>query len=91
MLLLNQPKAPLAPQNHQLFNTYTASNSPFLCPLPQICKAGMAAGQGRKIWLTRHGESEYNTVGKVGGGLGWLVSFWSAGGWLGFLETAVFT
>lgn len=35
--------------------------------LMQICKAGMAAGQSRKIWLTRHGESVYNTLGKIGG------------------------
>ncbi|KIY93214.1 6-phosphofructo-2-kinase/fructose-2,6-biphosphatase 2 [Monoraphidium neglectum] len=35
--------------------------------LMQICKAGMAAGQSRKIWLTRHGESEFNVLGKIGG------------------------
>ncbi|GBF94979.1 bifunctional 6-phosphofructo-2-kinase fructose-2,6-bisphosphate 2-phosphatase [Raphidocelis subcapitata] len=34
--------------------------------LMQICKAGMAAGQTRKIWLTRHGESEYNVAGRIG-------------------------
>ena len=34
--------------------------------LMQVCKAGMAAGQSRKIWLTRHGESEYNVLGKIG-------------------------
>ena len=28
--------------------------------LMQVCKAGM--GQKRKIWLTRHGESVFNTV-----------------------------
>lgn len=33
--------------------------------LMQVCKAGMA--QARKIWLTRHGESEYNIEGKIGG------------------------
>ena len=27
----------------------------------------MTAGQSRKIWLTRHGESEYNRLGKIGG------------------------
>jgi hypothetical protein len=27
----------------------------------------MAAGQSRRIWLTRHGESEYNVSGKIGG------------------------
>ena len=32
----------------------------------QVCKAGMAAGQARKIWLTRHGESEFNVLGKIG-------------------------
>jgi hypothetical protein len=36
-------------------------------PAPQICKAGMAAGQSRRIWLTRHGESEFNVSGKIGG------------------------
>lgn len=27
----------------------------------------MTAGQTRKIWLTRHGESEWNRLGKIGG------------------------
>ncbi len=31
----------------------------------QVCKAGVA--RPRKIWLTRHGESEYNVLGKIGG------------------------
>jgi hypothetical protein len=31
----------------------------------QVCKAGVA--RLRKIWLTRHGESEYNLAGKLGG------------------------
>lgn len=31
----------------------------------QVCKAGLA--RVRKIWLTRHGESMYNTQGKLGG------------------------
>lgn len=30
----------------------------------QVCRA---SGQPRKIWLTRHGESEYNQHGKLGG------------------------
>ena len=30
-----------------------------------MCKAGLA--RVRKIWLTRHGESMYNTQGKLGG------------------------
>jgi hypothetical protein len=38
--------------------------------LMQVCKAGMTAGQARKIWLTRHGESEYNLLGKLGGNSG---------------------
>lgn len=33
--------------------------------LMQICKAGL--GHARKIWLTRHGESEYNCRGLLGG------------------------
>ena len=32
--------------------------------LMQICKA---LGRSRKIWLTRHGQSQYNVAGKVGG------------------------
>lgn len=32
--------------------------------LMQICKA---LGRARRIWLTRHGESLYNTQGKIGG------------------------
>ena len=32
--------------------------------LMQICKA---LGRSRKIWLTRHGQSQYNVQGKVGG------------------------
>ena len=36
----------------------------------QVCKAGMTAGQARRIWLTRHGESVYNTLGKIGGDSG---------------------
>ena len=31
----------------------------------QICKAGLT--HTRKIWLTRHGESEYNTRDLLGG------------------------
>lgn len=34
-------------------------------PGEQVCKAGVA--RLRKIWLTRHGESEYNLQGKLGG------------------------
>ncbi len=33
--------------------------------LPQVCKAGIT--QARKIWLTRHGESEWNVLAKLGG------------------------
>ena len=33
--------------------------------LMQVCKAGVA--RVRKIWLTRHGESEYNLALKLGG------------------------
>ena len=31
----------------------------------QVCKSGI--GQGRKLWLSRHGESEYNRVKLLGG------------------------
>ena len=31
----------------------------------QICKAGVA--RMRKIWFSRHGESEYNMFAKIGG------------------------
>ncbi len=31
----------------------------------QVCKAGLA--NARKIWLTRHGESEFNSQGRIGG------------------------
>ncbi|CAG9464718.1 unnamed protein product [Pedinophyceae sp. YPF-701] len=33
--------------------------------LMQICKSGLA--KPRKIWLSRHGESEYNAMGRIGG------------------------
>ncbi|KAL4433083.1 hypothetical protein ABPG77_006510 [Micractinium sp. CCAP 211/92] len=33
--------------------------------LMQVCRAGV--GRPRKIWLTRHGESHFNTLGKIGG------------------------
>lgn len=33
--------------------------------LMQVCKAGVA--RPRRIWLTRHGESEYNVKGLIGG------------------------
>ena len=33
--------------------------------LLQICKAGVA--RMRKIWFSRHGESEYNMYAKIGG------------------------
>lgn len=33
--------------------------------LMQICKYGLA--KPRKIWLTRHGESLYNQLGRIGG------------------------
>ena len=31
----------------------------------QVCRAGL--GNARKIWLTRHGESEYNQRKLIGG------------------------
>ncbi len=31
----------------------------------QVCKAGLT--RVRKIWFSRHGESEYNMYGKIGG------------------------
>jgi hypothetical protein len=36
----------------------------------QVCKAGMTAGQSRKIWLTRHGESCFNMAARIGGDSG---------------------
>ena len=33
--------------------------------LMQVCRSGLNGN--RRIWLTRHGESEYNSLGKVGG------------------------
>lgn len=30
----------------------------------------MTAGQSRKIWLTRHGESQFNMAGRIGGDSG---------------------
>jgi 6-phosphofructo-2-kinase/fructose-2,6-biphosphatase len=38
--------------------------------LLQVCKAGMHAGQSRKIWLTRHGESQFNQAQRIGGDSG---------------------
>ena len=35
--------------------------------LMQVCKA---LGRSRRIWLTRHGESQFNVVGKIGGNSG---------------------
>lgn len=35
--------------------------------LMQVCKA---LGRSRRIWLTRHGESEFNVAGKIGGNSG---------------------
>lgn len=35
--------------------------------LMQICKA---LGRNRRLWLTRHGESSYNVLGKIGGNSG---------------------
>lgn len=32
----------------------------------QVCKVGLGS-QPRKIWLTRHGESQFNTLHKIGG------------------------
>lgn len=36
-----------------------------MCNVIQVCKAGVA--RVRKIWLTRHGESEYNQHELLGG------------------------
>ena len=36
-----------------------------VCCVAQVCKAGVA--RMRKIWLTRHGESEYNEKALLGG------------------------
>ena len=35
--------------------------------LMQVCKA---LGRNRRIWLTRHGESQFNVTGKIGGNSG---------------------
>lgn len=43
--------------------TLAASGSRHMAFL-QVCRA---SGRPRKIWLTRHGESEYNKQGKLGG------------------------
>ncbi len=37
----------------------------FSLTLTQVCKAGVA--RVRRIWLTRHGESEWNLQAKLGG------------------------
>lgn len=34
----------------------------------QVCKVGL--GSTRKLWLTRHGQSEYNKGGRLGGDSG---------------------
>ena len=34
------------------------------CSILQVCRA---SGRPRKIWLTRHGESEFNRNGQLGG------------------------
>lgn len=44
--------------------THHPSHHP-LDPAPQVCKAGLA--RLRKIWLSRHGESMYNTLARLGG------------------------
>jgi len=38
---------------------------PKRCCQLQVCRSGLSAN--RRIWLTRHGESEYNRRGLVGG------------------------
>ena len=47
----------------------------------QVCRAGV--GRPRKIWLTRHGESQFNTMGKIGGNsslrLVWARRFFGGG------------
>lgn len=51
-----------------------ASSLP-LASLPQVCRAGV--GRPRKIWLTRHGESQFNTLGKIGGNSALRCVAWS--------------
>lgn len=36
--------------------------------MPQVCKSGIT--NARKIWLTRHGESQYNQLALIGGDSG---------------------
>ena len=49
---------------HSPSDTNYGHDQAALCHL-QICKAGVA--RMRKIWFSRHGESEYNMFAKIGG------------------------
>jgi len=42
----------------------SSNTRPRRCLPVQVCRA---SGRPRKIWLTRHGESEFNRHGKLGG------------------------
>ena len=45
---------------------HQAADLSWLAPLAaQVCRAGV--GRPRKIWLTRHGESQFNVLEKIGG------------------------
>lgn len=47
------------------FRQVTDCLLPWGVPRSQVCKAGVT--NERKIWLTRHGESQFNTKGLIGG------------------------
>lgn len=47
------------------FSGWTGEAHPLPRVPPQVCKSGLC--RPRKIWLTRHGESEYNSMEKIGG------------------------
>lgn len=68
-----EPEAKPAKRAHQTHGELAEQPNPALCQTnrnlagPQVCKSGLA--RARKIWLTRHGESEYNQAG-AGAGMG---------------------
>ena len=73
---LQSCKAPSAAQLKPHSAGHSARRHPATQPLQclrcghgwQVCKAGL--NHTRKIWLTRHGESEYNTRALLGGNSG---------------------
>ena len=55
----------------------TEAPSSCWCRPAQVCKAGVT--RPRKIWLTRHGQSQFNVEDKIGGNSG-LSPRWVGGG-----------